>query len=339
MPSQNKKVVVTGAAGFIGSHLAEKLHSQKISVIGVDNLDPYYDINQKKSNLEHVKKTAEKNGATFQFVQKDLCDLTQKDIDFESVSRVYHLAAKAGVSPSLKDPVAYLRANVEGTANLLKLCVENEVKEVCFASSSSVYGDSSPIPFKETVHIEKLVSPYAVSKRAGELLCETFAKLYGMKIASLRIFTAFGPRQRPDLAIHHFVNQILNENEIILYGDGTTYRDYTFVSDLVSGILSAGAWLEGVKDGTHDVFNLGSGRPVTLAELILDLEAVLKVKANIKHEAFRLGDVSRTYADISKSQKVLGFRPQTTLAEGLYQFIQWHSLATLITPKSNRKVA
>jgi UDP-glucuronate 4-epimerase len=160
-----------------------------------------------------------------------------------------------------------------------------------------------------------------------------------MKIVSLRIFTAFGPRQRPDLAIHHFVNQILNEDEIILYGDGTTYRDYTFVGDLVNGILAAGSWLEETKPGTHEIFNLGSGRPVTLHELILDLEAVLKVKAKIKHEGFRLGDVSRTYADISKSKKVLGYQPVTTLAEGLYEFIQWHSLTSLNQSKSHQKVA
>jgi UDP-glucuronate 4-epimerase len=313
-------VLVTGAAGFIGSHIVDALLARGDRVVGVDNFDDFYDPAIKRANLGAARRSD-----VFSLVESDVRD----DAAMRDVLRstrpdvIVHLAARAGVRPSIAAPALYADVNVRGTAVLLESARDAGVKRVVFASSSSVYGDTSVVPFRESDSAVCPVSPYAATKRAGELLCETFAHLEPrLRIVSLRFFTVYGPRQRPDLAIHKFARLIDSGQPIPVFGDGTTSRDYTYVSDTVQGVLAA---VDRTReaDVQHELYNLGESQTTTLAELVALLEGALGRTASIQRLAPQPGDVQRTFADISRARAVLGYSPGVPIQEGIRRFVAW----------------
>lgn len=310
-------ILLTGCAGFIGSHVSERLLKLGNKVIGIDNFDPFYPRAIKKKNLEGSLKHP-----SFYFHEADITNAqTLKKID-APVNAVIHLAAKAGVLPSIKDPVGYTRVNINGTQNVLDWMVERKIKKLVFASSSSVYGNAKHIPFKETETMDTPISPYACTKRSCELLNHVYHHLYGIDVLNLRFFTVYGPRQRPDLAIHKFVQMIQKGEPVTMYGDGSTARDYTFVEDTVAGVVNA---LHYVIQRQHvfDTVNLGNNHPVTLKELIDTLYELTGASPNIKKMPMQPGDVDITFADISKAQALLNYQPKKTFKDGLKEFIDW----------------
>lgn len=312
------KILITGLAGFIASNLGEELIKEH-TIIGFDNFDPYYDRSVKERNLRVL--AAHKNCT---FYEADLLDNEALDNIFSrhAIDVVIHLAAKAGVRPSIQDPVGYSKANIEGTINVLEACKKHDVKTILFASSSSVYGNTKEVPFKETANVDFPISPYAATKKACELICHTYAHLHDMKIAALRFFTVYGKRQRPDLAIAKFTRLIAAGEEIPFYGDGTTERDYTYIDDIIDGITKCMRWTIAQPPKTYDVFNLGESNTVTLNELVETIESALGIKANISRLPMQPGDVLRTYADISKARKMFGYAPKTHIADGVRKYVE-----------------
>ncbi|GIU78240.1 MAG: epimerase [Bryobacteraceae bacterium] len=312
------RVLLTGGAGFIGSHLAEALLRRGAALLILDDLNDYYDPALKRANLDEVR-----SAGPFEFVQGDICDAPLVEELFARFrpGAVLHLAARAGVRPSLEQPALYQRVNVEGTAVLLEASRRHGVRRFVFASSSSVYGAASRVPFSEDDPVRAPISPYAASKIAGEALCHVYSHLYGMQIACLRFFTVYGPRQRPDLAIRKFAEAIAAGRPIPVFGDGSTGRDYTFIGDIVAGILAAMEF-----DGAFEVFNLGNSSPVLLRDMIAVLERVLGRKAVIDRQPLQPGDVPITYADISKARRLLGWAPETPLEEGVRRMAEWLGL-------------
>lgn len=322
----NVNILVTGAAGFIGSHVVERLISDGHIVYGFDNFDPYYDRQVKEFNLAEVR-----GDTRFRFYEGDLRDAQAIAQVFgtaaeanRSIDAVVHLAAKAGVRPSIEDPQGYVSVNIDGTVNLLEAMVASDVRDIVFASSSSVYGNTKETPFREDQNVDFPISPYAATKKACELLAHTYAHLHKMRIAALRFFTVYGPRQRPDLAIAKFTRLIERGWPIPLYGDGSTQRDYTFISDTLDGIIGSLAWVRDQQPGTYDVFNLGESRTVALSELVAILESVLGKKATIDRQPSQPGDVDITYADISKAKSMLGYNPQTAIETGIAAYVEWY---------------
>jgi len=311
-------ILLTGCAGFIGSHVAERLLNQNYKVIGIDNFDAFYKNSIKRKNLEYS--LAHQN---FQFHELDITDAEALKKIETPVDAVIHLAAKAGVLPSIKDPVGYTRVNINGTQNILDWILERKVKKLVFASSSSVYGNSKQIPFKESVTMDMPISPYAYTKRSCELLNHVYHHLYGIDILNLRFFTVYGPRQRPDLAIHKFVELIQKGEPVTMYGDGSTARDYTFVEDTVSGVVNALQYVI-QNEQVFDTVNLGNNQPVPLKELIDTLYELMGAKPNIKKMPMQPGDVDITYADISKAQSLFNYQPKKKFKEGLKDFIEWY---------------
>jgi UDP-glucuronate 4-epimerase len=318
-------ILVTGVAGFIGSHVADRLIADGHVVYGIDNFDPYYDRAIKDRNLRGLL------GETgFRFYQADLVDPhamanvfgTAAETD-RSIDAVIHLAAKAGVRPSIEDPQAYTKVNIEGTVNLLETMVAADVKDLVFASSSSVYGNTSTVPFREDAWVDYPISPYAATKKACELLCHTYTHLHRMRVAALRFFTVYGPRQRPDLAIAKFTRLIEEGRPIPVYGDGSTQRDYTYIEDILEGVMGALAWIRDGKPGTYEVFNLGESRTVALSELISLLEVALGREARIDRQPMQPGDVNRTWADVSRAKAAFGYEPETALEEGIRRYVEW----------------
>jgi nucleoside-diphosphate-sugar epimerase len=310
-------ILVTGSAGFIGSHLCEKLLSLSHKVIGIDNFDPFYSQQIKEKNLMLARQLA-----NFKFYKIDITEKEQLFSLPEPVEAIIHLAAKAGVLPSIQDPGGYLTANIVGTQNLLDFMKERGVKKYIFASSSSVYGNNLRTPFSEADAVDYPISPYASTKKAGELINHTYHYLYNIDILNLRFFTVYGPRQRPDLAIHKFFKLISAGQPVPVYGDGSTARDYTFVHDTVDGIIRALDYLQ-QREKVYDTINLGNNKPVKLKELVRTIFEVLEKEPDVKYLPMQPGDVDITYADISKAKRLLGYNPQTTLKEGLLQFRQW----------------
>ena len=311
-------LLVTGGAGFIGSHLCERLLNDGAKVICLDNFDSFYDPNIKIKNVERMGK---KFPDQFELVTGDirnpdhLKEIFQKNrIDF-----VVHLAARAGVRPSIAEPLLYQDVNIRGTVVLLEACKANGIKSFVFASSSSVYGENQRVPFTEEDLDIQPISPYGATKRAGELLCYSYHHLYGMNIACLRIFTAYGPRQRPEMAIHKFTRLIDQGGKIPMFGDGSTRRDYTFIDDLIEGILGVIRHHKG-----FEVYNLGESQTTSLIELIKLIEGAFGKKANIEMLTTQPGDVSITYADISKAKKMLGYQPKVKIEEGIKRFVEWY---------------
>jgi UDP-glucuronate 4-epimerase len=318
MSAQN--ILVTGAAGFIGSHAAQALIERGYRVIGVDNFCDFYDRSWKEMNLKSIAAGA--NGGS-KALEVEEIDITAGAAIDALVAKarpvaILHLAAMAGVRPSIEQPAYYARVNVEGTTHLLQAAVKHGVKKFLFASSSSVYGNLGRVPFSEEDPVAEPISPYAATKRAGELLCYTFWHLYKLPVFCLRFFTVFGPRQRPDLAIHKFTRLISAGQPVPLFGDGSTSRDYTFVEDIVGGILAS---LD--KCDRYRIYNLGGSDPVSLAKLVEELEKAIGRSAIIDRRPAQPGDVERTYADLTRSRAELGYQPKVSLPEGLRRFVAW----------------
>ena len=319
------RILVTGGAGFIGSHLCERLVATGHDLIVIDNFNDFYDPALKRRNIGEVAAAAAAAGRDFILCEGDIRDGAFVAALFaqEAPDAVIHLAAAAGVRPSIERPLFYEEVNVRGTMHLLEAARTAGVRPFVFASSSSVYGNSPKVPFAESDPVDHPISPYAATKKAGELVCHTYHHLYGMNIACLRFFTVYGPRQRPDLAISKFTRLILEGKSIPFYGDGSTSRDYTYVDDIVAGVERALGWACG--DGRRfDIFNLGESQPVELSRLLAIIEAETGEKARIEWLPPQAGDVERTYADITKSSAVLGYRPQTTIEDGIRAFVRWY---------------
>ncbi|HDS85116.1 MAG TPA: NAD-dependent epimerase/dehydratase family protein [Phycisphaerales bacterium] len=309
------KILVTGAAGFIGSHLCERLVGQGRQVIGLDNFDPFYDPAVKRRNLCNLL-TCE----SFEWVEGDIRDAdgVASILARGGIETVVHLAAKAGVRPSIADPVSYMDVNINGTVVMLEAARKHNVKKFIFASSSSVYGNNEKVPFAETDNVDYPISPYAATKKAGELICHTYGHLYGIGMTCLRFFTVYGPRQRPDLAIHKFARLIEAGKPIPVFGDGSMRRDFTYIDDIIDGVTAAIDRCAG-----YEIYNLGESRPIRLDALIAAIERALGKKAIIDRRPEQPGDVIQTYADVNKAVEQLGYRPQTELADGLTQFVHW----------------
>ncbi len=319
-------VVVTGGAGFIGSHLCARLCADGHRVTCFDNLDAFYDPAIKQDNLRVLQQNPT-SADRFTFYQGDIRDVDtlRKLFRAEPIDAVIHLAARAGVRPSIEQTLLYGDINIQGTLNLLECCQDFHVRHFLFGSSSSVYGERAQGPFAETDDVSTPVSPYAATKRAGELLCYTYSHLYAMRIACLRFFTVYGPGQRPDLAIHKFARLMSQGKALPIFGDGSSQRDYTYVDDIVDGIMRAWHWLQqGDADrGICEIFNLGGSQPVLLRDLIHRLETALGYRAKLDWQPMQPGDVSTTCADVNKSQTLLGFHPKTDIETGLQHFANW----------------
>ena len=311
-------ILITGVAGFIGSHLAEKLLSKKNYIIGIDNFDKFYSIDIKRRNISGFS-----NDSNFMFYEGDIRnDKLLKEIFKENkIDAIVHLAAKAGVRPSISQPHEYYDVNINGTLNILETMKEFGVKKLVFASSSSVYGNNKKIPFSEDDNVDFPISPYAATKKSGELLCHTYHHLYNFDITCLRFFTVFGPRQRPDLAIHKFTDKILNGESIDVYGDGSTSRDYTYIEDIVDGVTKSISNLYG-----FNIFNLGESKTITLSAMIAVLEKCIGKKAIKNYLPMQEGDVITTFADITKTKNILGYSPVWEFDVGIREFVKWKTI-------------
>jgi UDP-glucuronate 4-epimerase len=318
----SEHVLVTGAAGFIGSLLVEELLRQGERVVGVDNFDPFYARSEKERNLANAR-----THPRFRFIEADCADLDalRRSLAGTAFDVVVHLAAKAGVRPSIAHPVAYARANVQGTQAMLELARERGVARFVLASSSSVYGNSPTVPFAEDAVVTAPISPYAATKVAAEVLCRTYHHLYGMSVLALRFFTVYGPRQRPDLAIRKFATLMLHGEPLPVYGDGSTSRDYTWSEDILRGVCAAIAYTR-AHPGAFEIVNLGGHHSYPLTRLITLLSDALGVRPDIARLPPQPGDVERTFADVAKAERLLGFAPRVTLEEGIPRFVEWLKL-------------
>jgi len=305
--NNSKKLLVTGCAGFIGSHLCEKLLQKNYEVFGIDIINDYYDIRKKEENIKLLL-----NYNNFSFLREDICDT--KIISKIKPSKIVHLASMAGVRYSIENPALYEKINIGGFINIMEEAVKNNVQQVIYASSSSVYGLNKKIPFSEEDPIKTCNSPYACSKMSMEIFAKTYYQLYKIPNIGLRFFTVYGPRGRPDMAPYKFLNAIKNGEEFKKFGDGTTSRDYTYIDDIVSGIIAA---IENKKNIQCEVYNLGNSDPVTLNEFISTCEKVTNKKAIYKQIEMQLGDVPHTYADITKAKRDLNYSPKIKLEDGL----------------------
>ncbi|HLN98114.1 MAG TPA: GDP-mannose 4,6-dehydratase [Pyrinomonadaceae bacterium] len=316
-----RSILVTGGAGFIGSHLVDQLLSEgewEVSV--VDDFNDFYNPDIKRANVSRHRRN--QNYRLFETDIRDRAAL-QRVFDDQAFSCIVHLAARAGVRPSLSQPLLYAQTNINGTINLLEFARARGVEHFVLGSSSSVYGINAKVPFNEGDPIRQPISPYAATKAAGELICHTYAHLYDMRCICLRFFTVYGPRQRPDLAIHKFARLMSEGKPIPVFGDGTTRRDYTFIDDIITGVRAAIDY----DQSDYEVFNLGESRTVELRELISLLEKELGKTANIDRQPLQPGDVPQTFADITKARQLLGYDPQTQIEEGVRRFVEWFRLA------------
>ena len=341
-----KVFLITGGAGFIGSTIAEKLLEQGNKVIVVDNFNDFYDYNRKIRNILEATGNYEKvneilensskdekieklkkivNSENFVLEYADIRDMGKMDKIFSEykIDLVFNPAAMAGVRPSLLDPLLYEEVNIKGYMNLLELCKKYGVKKFLQASSSSVYGNNKKVPFKETDIVDFAISPYAATKKSGEVIGHVYHKLYDIDMIQLRFFTVYGPKQRPDLAIHKFTKMILEEKSIPFYGDGNTKRDYTYIDDIVDGILKSMDYLFKNQD-VYEIFNLGESHVVSLKEMVETIEKVLGKKAVLDKQPMQPGDVEKTYADISKAKEILGYNPKTNFEDGIKKFVDWY---------------
>ncbi len=323
-----KHYLITGGAGFIGSNLIKSLfQSEKdILITCIDNFDPFYSADIKQFNIRNFK-----NKENFKFFFADISETNADDLGEmiqEPVDVIIHIAAKAGVRPSIENPMAYQKVNVIGLQNMLDFAKAKNIKQFVFSSSSSVYGVNKHFPWKEDEQLLP-ISPYAMTKLSGEMLGHVYSKLFGIRFIALRFFTVYGPGQRPDLAIHKFTKAILNDEPITMYGDGNTSRDYTFVDDIIQGVTGAIQY----DKSDFEIINLGENYSVSLRELITNLEEVIGKKAIIEQQPEQAGDVPKTFADISKAKLLLGYNPQTQLKDGLKIFYDWYVLNREILEK------
>ena len=309
------RVLVTGGAGFIGSHLCERLVENGVDVVCLDNFNRYYDLRIKRGNIRHLEKQRRFSLVEGDILKRRFLDSLFKKHPFDVI---VHLAARAGVRPSIRHPGLYQRVNVEGTLNVLETGVRYDTPKFVIASSSSVYGNNQKVPFSEDDPVDHPISPYAATKKACELLAYTYHKLHSVSVTCLRFFTVYGPRQRPDMAIHKFTRLIASGREMPVYGDGSTQRDYTYITDIIDGVWSA---IDRCRD--FRIYNLGESQTVELNRLIGLLEKYMDASAKIKRLPDQPGDVSITFADVRKARKELGYSPHVSIEQGLQEFIRW----------------
>ncbi len=316
----NNSMLITGGAGFIGSYLINQLIVKGVNVICLDNFDEFYPRKSKENNIKSFIASP-----LFTLIEGDIRNKELLDDIFkkQTIGIVIHLAAKAGVRPSIINPQEYFDVNVNGTLNLLEVMKNHSVQNFIFASSSSIYGNNLKIPYSELDNVDFPISPYACSKKSGELLTHTYHTLYNMNVINLRFFTVYGPGQRPDLAIHKFVNNIYKNIPIEVYGDGSTSRDYTYIDDTVTGILAAIHYLE-INTNVYETINLGNNYPVKLSDLIEIIEEITQKKFIEKKLPIQMGDVNITFADITKAKQLLNYHPKVSLKEGVINFKKWY---------------
>lgn len=309
-------VVVTGGAGFIGSNLVDRLIARGDRVTVIDDFNTFYDPAIKRGNIAHHA-----GNPAFSLVEADICDADRmrEAIAAAPVDVIVHLAARAGVRPSIQQPALYWRVNCEGTTNILEAARAAGVSRLVVASSSSVYGANAKVPYSEDDPVDQPVSPYAATKKAGELLCHAYSHLYGMSIFCLRFFTVYGPRQRPEMAIHRFIDLLSNGQPVPMFGDGSTSRDYTYVDDIMDGVLRSVDGCSGYR-----VYNIGESRTVRLHELIQIIAHTLGVEARIEQRPLQPGDVTRTYANIDRMRSELGYDPRTPIEDGIRKMVEWY---------------
>jgi UDP-glucuronate 4-epimerase len=318
-----RRILITGAPGFIGTHLSTRLLQNGDHVVGLDNFDPFYDVAIKHRNLERLR---ELGGAAFSLIEGDLRDADACAAAVDGVDGVVHLAALAGVRPSIQNPVRYMDVNVRGTQILLdawQAVAAGTGKPFVFGSSSSVYGGNEKVPFAEDDPVDHPVSPYAASKRAGELICSTFHHLSGLPMTCLRFFTVFGPGQRPEMAIHKFARKIMAGEPLPFFGDGSSRRDYTFVADIVDGVTAA-LYRDPAVSGGYRIYNLGGAETTTLEELVRLIETTLGKAAVLDRQPDQPGDVPATFADVTRAGAELGYERRVPLAAGLRRFAEWY---------------
>ena len=341
-----KTYLITGGAGFIGSTVAEKLLKNENKIVVVDNFNDFYDYNRKIRNIleitgnleklfliskenskeEKIKKLIEiVNSENFILYYGDIRNVEFLETVFSKYKfdLVFNPAAMAGVRPSLLDPILYEEVNIKGYMNILEMCKKYGIKKFIQASSSSVYGNNKSVPFKETDVVDFAISPYAATKKSGEVMGHVYHKLYGIDMIQLRFFTVYGPKQRPDLAIHKFTKMILEEKPIPFYGDGDTKRDYTYIDDIVDGILKSTEYLF-KNENVYEIFNLGESHVISLKEMVETIENELGKKAILNKQPMQPGDVEKTYADITKAKTMLGYNPQTDFKDGIKKFVEWY---------------
>ena len=314
--------LITGAAGFIGSHLADKLLNEGNKVIVVDNFCDFYNPEIEENNVKHNL-----SNPNYKLYRADIRDRNElaKVFNENKIDVVIHLAAMAGVRPSIDNPIYYQEVNCVGTQNILEEMKLHNIKKLVMASSSSVYGNCKEVPFKENMIVDFAISPYAATKKANEVMTHVYHKLFDFNVIMLRFFTVFGPRQRPDLAINKFTRLMLNDEPIPMFGDGTTSRDYTYIDDIVDGIIKSCNYVENNKD-VYEILNLGNSSPVSLKEMINTIADVLGKTPNIQELPMQPGDVERTFADISKAKKLIGYNPKTSFKEGIENFVKWYKI-------------
>ena len=311
---------ITGGAGFIGSTLSQKLIEQGNKVVTIDNFCDFYNPKIKEDNVKELLQNEK-----FKLYRADIRDrqAIKKIFDENNIDIVMHLAAMAGVRPSIENPILYQAVNCMGTQNILEEMREHNVKNGVFASSSSVYGNCKEVPFREDMIVDYAISPYAATKKANEVMAHVYHKLFDMNIVMLRFFTVYGPKQRPDLAINKFTRLMLEDKEIPMFGDGTTSRDYTYIDDIVDGIIKSCDYCMSNKD-VYEILNLGNSSPTTLKEMINIIGEVLGIEPRIKQLPMQPGDVDRTYADISKAKTLVGYEPKISFEEGIKKFVDWY---------------
>lgn len=315
-----KTYLITGGAGFIGSHLADKILKNDNKVVVIDNFNDFYNPKIKENNVKHNL-----SNPNYKLEKIDIRDSKEVDRVFSEnkIDNIMHLAAMAGVRPSIENPVLYQEVNCLGSQNILEAMKKYNVKNIVFASSSSVYGNTKTVPFKETDIVDYAISPYAATKKANEVMAHVYHKLYNFNVIMLRFFTVYGERQRPDLAINKFTRLILEGKPIPVFGDGTTCRDYTYVNDIVDGIIKSFKYVE-ENSNVYEILNIGESEPVTLNEMIKTIEKAVGKKAIIDRMPMQPGDVDRTYADITKARQLIGYDPKTSFDEGIQNFVNWY---------------
>ena len=338
-----KTYLVTGGAGFIGSHLVEKLLKTGNRVINIDNFNEFYNYNIKVKNvldstgkiqknddgeikvneLQDLKKLVDSENYILEIVDITNMEILEEIFQRNEIDTVIHLAAMAGVRPSIEKPLLYEKVNIRGTMNILELINKYNIKKFICASSSSVYGNNEKVPFSEKDNVDRAISPYAATKKSCEIIGHSYHHLYDIDTIMLRFFTVYGPRQRPDLAIHKFTKAIIEEKEIPFYGDGTTQRDYTYIDDIIDGVLKSIIYLEKNKN-IYEIINLGESETINLRKMVKTLENEIGKKAVLKKLSMQPGDVNRTFADISKAKELIGYDPKTKFEEGIKKFVNWY---------------
>lgn len=317
-----KTYFITGAAGFIGSSLAERLLKEGNKVVGIDNFCDFYNPTIKENNIKEINLNE-----NFKLYKNDIRDrqAIEKIFKENNIDVVIHLAAMAGVRPSIENPVLYQEVNCMGTQNILEEMKLNNITNLVMASSSSVYGNCKTVPFKEDMIVDFAISPYAATKKANEVMTHVYHKLFNFNVVMLRFFTVFGPKQRPDLAINKFTRLMLEDKEIPMFGDGTTSRDYTYIEDIVDGIIRSAKYVEN-NNNVYEILNLGNSTPVTLKEMINTIAKVLGKEPKINQLPMQPGDVQRTFADISKAKELIGYDPKTSFEKGIENFVEWYKI-------------